>query len=124
MQSDSRSRIKMAPSELMSRCSLAVALGLRTQNTRTEIHITDGLETLIPLLHQNVSLNKANISDTTLVKPTRLAWGEKIPDAIPRCINVLLAADCCYFEPSFPLLVKSMEDLIGESTVCYFCCTS
>ena len=33
----------------------------------------------------------------------------------------MLAADCCYIEESFPLLLQTMKDLIGEVTVCYFC---
>lgn len=34
---------------------------------------------------------------------------------------MLLAADCCYLEETFPLLLSTMEELIGEKTVCYFC---
>lgn len=30
-------------------------------------------------------------------------------------------ADCVYFEPAFPLLQKTLSDLIGPDTVCYFC---
>jgi len=34
---------------------------------------------------------------------------------------VVLAADCVYFEPAFPLLLQTLADLIGPNTVCYFC---
>lgn len=33
----------------------------------------------------------------------------------------MLAADCCYIEESFPLLLRTLQDLIGEGTVCWFC---
>ncbi len=33
----------------------------------------------------------------------------------------MLAADCVYFEPAFPLLLETMKELIGEETVCYLC---
>jgi protein N-lysine methyltransferase METTL21A len=36
---------------------------------------------------------------------------------------VILAADCCYFEPSFPLLLSTLGDLLDlwpEATV-FFC---
>lgn len=35
--------------------------------------------------------------------------------------DVLIAADCVYFEPAFPLLLETMRTLIGKETVCYFC---
>lgn len=35
--------------------------------------------------------------------------------------DVILAADCVYFEPAFPLLLQTLRDLIGPSTTCYFC---
>ena len=35
--------------------------------------------------------------------------------------DILLAADCVYFEPAFPLLQQTLRDLIGPQTTCYFC---
>ena len=37
--------------------------------------------------------------------------------------NVILAADCVYFEPAFPLLLTTLEELLGlcEDAVIYFC---
>ena len=32
-----------------------------------------------------------------------------------------MAADCVYFEPAFPLLLQTMQTLIGADTVCYAC---
>jgi len=37
--------------------------------------------------------------------------------------DVILAADCVYFEPAFPLLMKTLQDLIElcPSATVYFC---
>ena len=37
--------------------------------------------------------------------------------------DIILAADCCYFEPTFPLLLDTLDGLMGQaSDVCaYFC---
>jgi hypothetical protein len=68
-------------------------------------------------MHGNVELN--GLSDT--VRPAVYNWGEPPPDEFPAHPDVVLAADCVYFEPAFPLLQKTLQDLIGRDTVCYFC---
>jgi len=37
--------------------------------------------------------------------------------------NIILAADCVYFEPAFPLLLATLEALLAHSqdAVIYFC---
>lgn len=37
--------------------------------------------------------------------------------------NVILAADCVYFEPAFPLLLQTLSDLLAlnEDATVYFC---
>lgn len=37
--------------------------------------------------------------------------------------NIILAADCVYFEPAFPLLLATLEELLAlcDDTVVYFC---
>ena len=35
--------------------------------------------------------------------------------------DVILAADCVYFEPAFPLLMETLMELMGDETVCWFC---
>jgi protein N-lysine methyltransferase METTL21A len=37
--------------------------------------------------------------------------------------NVILAADCVYFEPAFPLLIQTLSDLLtlNPDTTIYFC---
>ncbi len=47
--------------------------------------------------------------------------GEPIPADIPRP-DLILAADCVYFEPAFPLLVQTLVDLVSDrSTEVLFC---
>jgi len=38
-----------------------------------------------------------------------MSRGERLPAMGP--FDVILAADCVYFEPAFPLLVQTLEDL-------------
>lgn len=40
---------------------------------------------------------------------------------MPKHPDVILAADCAYIEESFPLLVKTLEDMMGEQTALWFC---
>ena len=54
------------------------------------------------------------------VKPALYDWGAARPANVP-APDVILAADCVYFEPAFPLLQQTLQDLLGPSTVCYFC---
>ena len=44
-----------------------------------------------------------------------------MPNDIPKPPDIVLAADCVYFEPSFPLLISTMKQLVGLKTICYFC---
>ncbi|EXJ77470.1 hypothetical protein A1O3_09696 [Capronia epimyces CBS 606.96] len=96
---------------------LAVALGCQVD---TKIWITDQLP-MLALMEKNIALNNlegrvgAEIYDWGTPPPsTILHSGTEHPD-------ILLAADCVYFEPAFPLLLQTLEDLIGPSTTCYFC---
>jgi hypothetical protein len=73
---------------------------------------------MLPLMQRNTALN--DLQD--IVKPSVYDWGQPTPTALPAHPDVILAADCCYFEPAFPLLLRTLQDLIGERTVCYFAC--
>ena len=117
---------------------LAIALGCQPSQT---VHITDQ-EPMLALMRQNISLNlledrvNASILDwgssstscqqlhhhivpgsssafASTPQPTS-ALGKVFPD-------VLLAADCVYFEPAFPLLRETLRELVGPNTTCYFC---
>ncbi|KAJ9298002.1 hypothetical protein DTO271G3_4223 [Paecilomyces variotii] len=92
---------------------LAVARGCSVDSP---IYITDQ-KPMLALMETNIKLN--NLSP--LVKASVLDWGTPLPEEIPQHPAVVLAADCVYFEPAFPLLVETLQDLIGPETVCYFC---
>lgn len=103
--------------------SLALAIGLKhtTSSRPTEIHLTDGHPPLLPLLQHNIDLNKPNFHEATSVVPNILSWGQPISPTIPVPPDIVLAADCCYLESNVPLLVSTMEILMGRDTLCYFC---
>lgn len=93
--------------------SLAVALGCKITTT---LHITDQVP-MYELMKQNIALNDL----ASKVSATVYDWGEPTPSGLPKHPDIILAADCVYFEPAFPLLQETLKDLIGENTVCYFC---
>ncbi|KAF2662277.1 hypothetical protein K491DRAFT_585652 [Lophiostoma macrostomum CBS 122681] len=95
---------------------LALALHLQPAANLTTIHITDQIP-MVSLMNQNISLNNLSSSATATIYD----WGTPPPPGIPQLPDIILAADCVYFEPAFPLLQKTLQDLIGENTVCYFC---
>lgn len=72
---------------------------------------------MFQLMKQNISLNKLD----SQVNASVYDWGAPTPANIPQHPDIILAADCVYFEPAFPLLQQTLQDLIGETTVCYFC---
>jgi len=45
------------------------------------------------------------------------ARGDPLPPSIPHKYDTILAADCVYFEPAFPLLVKTLADLVPDRSV-------
>lgn len=70
-----------------------------------------------PLMQRNITLNAL----TPRVTASIFDWGTPTPPNLPSHPDIILAADCVYFEPAFPLLQQTLKDLIGEDTVCYFC---
>lgn len=92
---------------------LAVARGCEAASP---IHITDQ-QPMFSLMEDNIQLNQLNSTVTASI----LNWGEPIPDHLPSKPDVILAADCVYFEPAFPLLLTTLQDLLGPDSVCYFC---
>ncbi|KAF9057446.1 putative methyltransferase-domain-containing protein [Panaeolus papilionaceus] len=71
---------------------------------------------LLPIMNRNVLLNNLESN----VSVAELNWGEPIPQDIPKP-DIILAADCVYFEPAFPLLVQTLSDLSDPSTIILFC---
>lgn len=72
---------------------------------------------MFELMKQNIALNDLS----SKVSATIYDWGTPTPSSLPQHPDIILAADCVYFEPAFPLLQETLKDLIGEGTVCYFC---
>lgn len=102
---------------------LAIALALKdygddrpAQLEMTTMHLTDQA-TMLPLMERNIELNELSRKSVTA---GILDWGMPLsPDfVVPQ---IVLAADCVYFEPAFPLLLQTLQDVIGDDTVCYFC---
>lgn len=92
---------------------LAVARGC---SVNMPIYITDQ-ESMLPLMEDNIKINGLSPN----VRATVLNWGRPLPASIPTHPAVVLAADCVYFEPAFPLLISTLEQLLGPESVCYFC---
>ncbi|KAJ4987224.1 hypothetical protein SVAN01_07235 [Stagonosporopsis vannaccii] len=92
---------------------LAVAVGC---NVTTTLHITDQDE-MFELMKKNIGLNDLS----GRVEACIYDWGQPTPSNLPQYPDVILAADCVYFEPAFPLLQQTLKDIIGPNTVCYFC---
>ncbi|PPQ92394.1 hypothetical protein CVT25_008744 [Psilocybe cyanescens] len=77
---------------------------------------TEYTSPLLPIMKQNVCLNR--LGDKVAV--AELNWGSPIPSEIPRP-DIILAADCVYFEPAFPLLVQTLNDLSDSKNEIFFC---
>ncbi|KAI1207177.1 putative methyltransferase-domain-containing protein [Annulohypoxylon truncatum] len=96
---------------------LAVARGCAVG--KHPLLVTDQLE-MHSLMEHNIALN--NLEGK--VQAAILNWGEPLPPAVVALKpNVILAADCVYFEPAFPLLLATLSDLLAlcpEATI-YFC---
>jgi hypothetical protein len=93
---------------------LAVARGCKIE--RPPLYITDQ-QPMLSLMQANIQLN--HLSST--VDASVLNWGEPLPDRLPSHPDIILAADCVYFEPAFPLLITTLQELLGPNSVCYFC---
>jgi len=91
---------------------LAVAKGCATDGP---LFVTDQVP-MLSLMRQNIELNELSSQVEAMV----LDWGEPIPAETPQPVQILLAADCVYFEPAFPRLLSTLQALIGPETVCYF----
>ncbi|TDL29776.1 hypothetical protein BD410DRAFT_686022, partial [Rickenella mellea] len=75
---------------------------------------------LLDTMRHNVTLN--GLSSRVFVH--ELNWGDPLPQnlvnnfgtAKDRPFDLILAADCVYFEPAFPLLVRTLVDLVPICT--------
>ena len=81
------------------------------------------MSALLPLQAHNIALNHF---PPQIIESAALPWGPLPADLrnVYRHPDVVLAADCVYFEPAFPLLLETLSALLGSEdrqTVCYFC---
>jgi len=92
-------------------------VGLVAGMLGAHVWITDQAP-LLAIMSRNVEMN--NLSHRVFV--TELNWGEPLPSDLPR-FDIVLAADCVYFEPAFPLLVQTLDELAArgdpEILFCY-----
>lgn len=79
------------------------------------VHITDQ-EPMLALMRRNIELNNLGEAVTASV----YNWGADVESPLSGYPDILLATDCVYFEPAFPLLQESLKALIGPQTTCYF----
>lgn len=94
---------------------LAVATGCDLGDS--ELFITD-MNAMIDLIHKNVQLNGLEKQ----VKVQLLDWKDPIPDIIAeKPVDIILAADCVYYEPVFPFLEKTLINLVNNNTIVFFC---
>ncbi|KAJ7067976.1 putative methyltransferase-domain-containing protein [Mycena amicta] len=85
--------------------------GLLAAKLGATAYLTDQAP-LLSVMQENVALNDELSSLCTVAE---LNWGEPLPPDIP-LPDVILAADCVYFEPAFPLLVQTLSALVNENT--------
>jgi len=90
-------------------------VGLVAGKVGGKVWITDQVP-LLGIMQANIRLNQLDSS----VIASELNWGETLPPEIPRP-DLILAADCVYFEPAFPLLVRTLSELATERTEILFC---
>ncbi|KDQ06252.1 hypothetical protein BOTBODRAFT_60705 [Botryobasidium botryosum FD-172 SS1] len=86
-------------------------VGLVAGLLEANVCITDQQQ-LLDLMLVNVALNNLSHNVTAL----ELNWGEPLPLDLPAQPDLILAADCVYFEPAFPLLVQTLSYLCTSST--------
>ena len=85
----------------------------------SQVLITDQ-KPMLGLMQKNIQLNRLD----SRVSAEVYDWGSKPTPLFQTSTghpDIVLAADCVYFEPAFPLLMQTLDDLIGATTICYFC---
>ena len=118
---DGRFTLRRRERELMSRLALALGLQQNPSPIATPPILISDLDILLPLQAHNIALN--SLSSDSIIS-IELPWGSEVPSSLPashRHPDTLLAADCVYFEPAFPLLQETMLLLMTEETICWFC---
>ncbi|CAH0018453.1 unnamed protein product [Clonostachys rhizophaga] len=95
---------------------LGVLLGC---GVHAKMLITDQLE-MLELMKLNIERNEVQSQASALI----LNWGEPLPqEVVEQKPDVIIAAECVYFEPAFPLLMQTLKDLfaLNVNATVYFC---
>ncbi|KAI9847136.1 MAG: hypothetical protein M1838_000993 [Thelocarpon superellum] len=92
---------------------LAVAQGCAL---RHPLYITDQ-QPMLDLMERNVRLNQLRGRAVPLI----IDWGSLPLPADVEHPDIILAADCVYFEPAFPLLLETLVALAMDQTLIFFC---
>ncbi|XP_076155556.1 protein N-lysine methyltransferase METTL21D-like [Alosa pseudoharengus] len=92
-------------------------VGLVAATLGAHVILTD-LDDLQQLLQKNITENQALITGSATAKVLR--WGENTTDVLPPP-DVILMADCIYYEQSVEPLVETLKALAEEKT-CIICC--
>ncbi|KAG7448922.1 S-adenosyl-L-methionine-dependent methyltransferase [Guyanagaster necrorhizus] len=90
-------------------------VGIVAAKLGAKVYVTDQAP-LLDIMRRNVLRN--NLASSCTV--SELNWGEPTPADIP-APDVVLAADCVYFEPAFPLLVQTLCDIYENKPEILFC---
>ncbi|KAI0260911.1 putative methyltransferase-domain-containing protein [Gloeopeniophorella convolvens] len=80
-------------------------VGLVAGRLGAHVCVTDQAP-LVPIMERNIALNALQSNVTA----AELDWAHPVPALDPP--DLILAADCVYFEPAFPLLVATLAALV------------
>ncbi|KAK6499589.1 hypothetical protein TWF481_009954 [Arthrobotrys musiformis] len=101
-----------------------LAIGLELDNIGGDVE-KDGCEFWMTDMHAMMDLMQKNVAFNGLegkVQCGLLDWADPLPEFITRApVDIVLAADCVYFEPAFPLLEMTLCDIAGPDTEVIFC---
>ncbi|EPS35693.1 hypothetical protein H072_10856 [Dactylellina haptotyla CBS 200.50] len=76
------------------------------------------MSAMMELMEKNVAFNDLG----GRIQCGLLDWADPLPTFVTsKPVDILLAADCVYFEPAFPLLEKTLCDIAGPDTEVLFC---
>ncbi|XP_060576625.1 protein N-lysine methyltransferase METTL21D-like [Ruditapes philippinarum] len=92
-------------------------VGLMAASYGAKVSITD-LDQFVPLMQLNIDTNKQLFQHPVQAK--ELVWGSEVKTEY-QDVDILLLADCIYYEESLEPLIKTMDDLCGTDT-CIYCC--
>ncbi|KAK0387398.1 hypothetical protein NLU13_5710 [Sarocladium strictum] len=99
---------------------LGVALELEMMGRQNNKLLITDQEEMLQLMRTNIGLNQLDDSVDALI----LNWGEPLPEiVVTQRPDVIIAAECVYFEPAFPLLMQTLKDLfeLNEEAIVFFC---